>query len=456
MQGRAENSNNGNDKDCLPRFFAVLQLCLVLAFSMVMFFFNIRLPLAADLPLQVIIDEALRNNPEIRSSEWRLLASRFKIPQTQSLPDPMFMFGYQNEGVRNLYTFGNKTAPDSQWMFSVSQMIPFPGKLSLKGEMAARDLENLQSRHESLKLKTVSKIKELYYSLFFVYKNIDLINERRDLFSKIEDVAETRYKTGTGSLQDLLMAQTEKYMLLEKEEMLRQRIQSLEAMLNFTAGRDVNAPIGKPSVPNATSFNYDLDALLKIVVANSPEINAFEKMLAASHAKLKMAHLEYYPDFVLTASYFTRSATFPDMWSVSAAINIPLFYKTKQRQAVNEGMSMLSKARSELDALKLMVSSSIRDAYSMFKTSGKLMELYKDGIIPKMRQDAELSIAAYIAGKSDALTVLTKIKNIIDFEILYWSQFVEREKAIAKLEELTALKIKELNDSGGAQEGKKQ
>ena len=48
-----------------------------------------------------------------------------------------------------------------------------------------------------------------------------------------------------GMQQEVLMAQTEKYMLLEKEEMQKQKIQSLEAMLNATVGREVNTPLGQ-------------------------------------------------------------------------------------------------------------------------------------------------------------------------------------------------------------------
>jgi len=41
------------------------------------------------------------------------------------------------------------------------------------------------------------------------------------------------------------MAQTEKYMLLEKEEMFKQKIQSLEAMLRAAIGREDATSSGK-------------------------------------------------------------------------------------------------------------------------------------------------------------------------------------------------------------------
>jgi outer membrane protein, heavy metal efflux system len=42
-----------------------------------------------------------------------------------------------------------------------------------------------------------------------------------------------------------------------------------------------------------------------------------------------------------------------------------------------------------------------------------------------------------VAGKTEALTVTTRLKALLDVELLYWAQYAEREKAIARLEALT-------------------
>jgi len=237
-----------------------------------------------------------------------------------------------------------------------------------------------------------------------------------------------------------LMAQTEKYMLLEREEMLKQKIQSTEAILNATIGRAVDSPLERPEVPQLSEYPESLEQLLAMAFANSPEIRAREKMIASAETKVRMAKREYYPDFTLNAGYFNRgSGTFPDMWSLTTTLNIPLYYKTKQRQAVFEAEASLSQAGQELEATKLVLASSIRDNYSMHKTAGKLMELYKDGLIPKISQDFESALAGYTAGKTDALTVINRLKSLIDFELLYWTQFTEREKAIARFEAMAGM-----------------
>ena len=269
--------------------------------------------------------------------------------------------------------------------------------------------------------------------MFLAYKNIDLLSDKTVLFSRIEDAAVARYASGMGMQQEVLMAQTEKYMLLEKEEMQKQKIQSVEAMLNATVGRDVNSPLGRP-VELSPTYSRSMEELLSAAYQNSPEIKSKEKMIAAAEAKVKMAQKEYYPDFTINAGYFKRAGEFEDMWSLTTTINIPLFYKTKQRQAVLEAEANLSAARYELEATKFMISSGIRDNYSMYKSAEKLMELYRSGLIPKTYQDFESAIAGYTAGKIEAITAINRLKTLIDLEISYWGQLVEREKAMARFE----------------------
>jgi outer membrane protein TolC len=386
------------------------------------------------LKLQDLIDEALANNHEVHIAGYRLEAAGYRIPQAKSLPDPMFMFGYQNEGWRK-YTFGK--SQDAQWMFSASQMFPFPGKRALKGEMASKEAEGLRESYSSARLRTVEKVKELFYDLFFAHKSIEIIRERTALFSRIEEAAVARYSSGMGLQQEVLMAQTEKYMLAEKEEMLKQKVQSIEAMLNATLGKDVNAPLGKPEEPPGTVISETLEQLLSGHVGNSPFVKEKEKMVAAAEARVRMAEREYYPDFTLNAGYFNRGGgQFEDMWSLTTTINIPLFYRTKQRQAVLEAKAVLSQAEHELIATKTMLSSAIRDNYSMLRTAGRLMELYREGLIPKTYQDFESALAGYGTGKIEAITVISRLKALLDFETLYWGQFAEREKAAARLQTL--------------------
>ena len=416
--------------------FLLLGLCI--------FFLPAAQAFAAEenLKLQDLIREALKNNPEIHVAEARANGSTHRIPQATSLADPMVMVGYENEGTDSLYTFGRETKgmpADSRWMFSLSQMFPYPGKLALKGEMATRDAESLKAMADATKLATEVRVKELYHDLLLAYTNIDLLTDQAVLFSRMEDAALARYAAGMAPQQEVLMAQTEKYMLLEREEMEKQKIQSLKAMLNAAVGRDALSPLGRPEKPQNTIHNYRLDELIQMSHDRYPMIKSREKMVSAAEAKVQMAKKEYYPDFTMGASYFARSSQFPDMWNLTATMNIPIFYKTKQREGVLEAEASLLEARRNVEATKLMVSSALRDNHAMLKTAENLMALYREGLIPKAYQGFELALAGYVTGKVEAITTITRLKSLIDYEFLYWRQFADRQKAAARLDGLAAI-----------------
>jgi hypothetical protein len=75
----------------------------------------------------------------------------------------------------------------------------------------------------------------------------------------------------------------------------------------------------------------------------------------------------------------------------------------------------------------------------MLSTTEKLMGLYKSGLIPKTYQDFDLALSGYVSGKIEAITVINRLKALLDYETLYWGQFVEREKVIARIESITGI-----------------
>ncbi len=196
------------------------------------------------------------------------------------------MTGYQNEGYGS-FTFGE--ALGAQWMFSVSQMFPFYGKRGLKSEMAAREAGSLKNRHQTLRLKTISRVKELYYDLFLAYKTRDLLLDKGDLLRQVEEAALSRYAGGMASQQEVVMAQTEKYMLLEREEMANQKIRATEGMLNAAVGQEVRSPLARPVEPVPTPYLLSMDDLLPQAKDHSPELKAKAEMLDGTEAKVKMA-----------------------------------------------------------------------------------------------------------------------------------------------------------------------
>jgi len=391
---------------------------------------------AAELDLKQLINEAVKNNPDLQAAGSRAEASGYRAPQVATLPDPMFSAGYQNEGFSR-YTYGS--SKDSQWMYSVSQAIPFPGKLSLKGEAAEKESAALKESHSALRLKTIAQIKELYFDLLVTHKTVDLINERIALLGAVENLALARYAAGRSSQLEALSAQTEKYILLEKEVILKQKIDTLEASLNRVLARKISEPLGRPVETPVTYIHYKLDELTAAALDRSPEIRSRLNNIASAEARLSFARRDYLPDFTVTGSFFAKGGDYENMWSLTLGVNIPIFYLRKQKNAENEAEAALIEAKSMKKSTDLLIGASLRENFAQMKAAEKLMSLYREGLIPKSRQDFELSLSDYKTGAGDAQRLISKLKSSIDYEIAYWGQFAEHEKAAARIEAITGL-----------------
>lgn len=387
---------------------------------------------AADQALQALVDEGLSNNPSIKASAATLEALQARIPISSSLPDPMVMLGYQNESWSR-FTLGEM--PDAQLMFSVSQMFPYPGKRSLKEQTATKEWQAQVERHRKLKLDTISSINETYYSIILTNKTIAIIKERMSLIDKIETMVLSRYSAGKGMAGDALMAQKEKYMLTEKLTMAEQRLRSSEAMLAALLGRESAAGLAMSTEEiEQSALSLSAEEFVEAALANSPELTSMNTMAQASQSMLDMTKLEYYPDTTLTANVGKRTGGLDDMWSLTASFNIPLYARTSQDMAVKSAQSMHRASMANINFMRTMVASKVRDNYAMLKASESLADLYQTGLKPKASHDMQLALGAYTSGAGDAKAVLNAINSYYEYEEFYWQQRVERERALARMQ----------------------
>src|SRR5690242_19224117 len=100
--------------------------------------------------LSALLDEASRNNPEILGARRGWQAASQVPTQVSTLPDPQVTF--QSFSVGSPRPFAGFSNNDFAYIgFGVSQDIPYPGKLKLKGEAARQDAAISRDKLESVR-----------------------------------------------------------------------------------------------------------------------------------------------------------------------------------------------------------------------------------------------------------------------------------------------------------------
>jgi cobalt-zinc-cadmium efflux system outer membrane protein len=388
--------------------------------------------------LQQLIEQALENNPEIKAMQRRFDAMRARIPQAKALDEPMLSIGYMG----NITPFQvQKGDPSSGRTISISQDLPFPGKRSLRGKVASSDADAEWWAFEQTRRNVVAEVKDAYFDLYYLTKAIGVVTKTKRLLEQFTKIAEVRYSVGKGIQQDVLKAQVEFSKLIEQETMLEQRKQVAEARLNSLLYREPESPVGIPEELKPRDFPYGLGQLNETAVANYPDLKAQRRKIQGAQYAIQLAKKEFYPDFSVAFTYVNRPAM-PEMYGVMVGIKLPVYYAQKQRPALTEANASFEAEKRSLENTTTLLMFKIRDKYLAETTAKRLLSLYSTTIVPQSSLSLESAIAGYEVGRIDFLTLLDNLVTLLNYELSYYEQLSNEEKAVAALEPLVGVTLR--------------
>lgn len=397
--------------------------------------------------LPALIDAALKNNPELKSSQarWRMFAN--KARQASSLEDPMFMFKLQNLVAREPFSFGGSD-PQTAKVIGISQQIPFWGKRALKQEVADYEGEAYRWSSEERKLELARMVKETYYQLWAVDKSLAIIDKNLKIMSDFVTIAESKYSVGQGVQQDLYKAGLEKSRMLDMQITLRQQRRSLEANLNYLLHRPGTTPVGTIADFNLPQVSFSAEQLNQTAYDHRPQIKSLISLANKGQASHRLARKEFYPDFNLSFEYMFREAVSNEMandpgynmFTLGVTFNLP-FQQERRRAMLAESSSETDMAVEELNGLKNTISYTINDSLAQLERRRKLVELYRGGIIPQAEQSLESAVISYRVNKVDFLTLLDGRLTLFNYERELYESQAEYMMQLARLEAAVGMEL---------------
>ncbi len=403
-------------------------------------FFLVLLPLSSSaqsetprLNVDQLVDEALKNNPEISAAKIKWEVYKEKIPQSYALEDPMFSFG-----IINLPTSFNFNQEDMTMKeLAISQKFPFPGKRPLMKEMASKEAEAVSTEIQGKVHQIVKDVKTAYYDLSHNYRTTRVTQRNKRILEDFAKIAETRYAVGEGIQQDVLKAHVEVSKMVDDLIMLSQRKKALEAKLNALLNRPPETPLGEPEEVVFRKFPFTIEELQKMALEMNPALKGMKKMIEAKEKANALAKKEYYPDFKFLFAYGLRSdingMKQDNMLTWMVEMNIPIFYKSKQDRKVAETKAEILATEAQYRAMKNEVLFMITDMASMVQRSERQIDLYTTGIIPQASLQINSAMSAYRVNKADFMTLLDSQMTLYKYELEYHQALTEYEKNVANI-----------------------
>ena len=377
---------------------------------------------------------ALDRNPTLRAARQRVLRLQQRIPQVESLADPMLQiapFGQMAE----------TAAGQVSVMTGISQRIPYPGKLAARGRIAGQDAAIAEQELERLRLSVVSDTRTAYWSLYYAARAIEVTRQSRDLLVQMREVVRAKYRVGAATQESVLRTAVALNSLENELITLDQRRTTAVAMLNSLIDRSVTADLADPRPIELSEFDLRLDDLLSTARLASPMIGVIRERMQRFLEQRELARLNRYPDLTVGLSYnlvddqgLSPVANGDDQWWIGFGINLPI-WQPRLKAAELEAMRGILETAGLVAGEQNRVAFRVQDAYAKVETHQRQVILLRDVIVPEARQTVEASLSGYRAGSVGYLSLIDNWRKLLDFQLMYQRSLADLERAFAELQE---------------------
>ncbi|AWM14607.1 transporter [Flavobacterium sediminis] len=181
--------------------------------------------------LNTILDEALRNNPEVQEIESQYKITKEKENEVNVLPNTELGIG--------VFAITPETRTGAQtFKVSVRQMIPWFGTITARENYAVSLSEAKYQDLVIVKRKLISTVSQSYYKLYEIKEKIRVLEENKTLLKTYEKLALTSVEVGKASLVDVLKLQIRQNELAQLQSVLSEQFKAEQTVLNKLLNRD--------------------------------------------------------------------------------------------------------------------------------------------------------------------------------------------------------------------------
>jgi cobalt-zinc-cadmium efflux system outer membrane protein len=380
-------------------------------------------------PLSALLEEAKKNNPAVLAANAAVKTSTFGPAQAGAFPDSEFMV--QSFSVGDPRPFAGFRTSDFAYIgVGASQELPFPGKRALRRNAAGKEIDISQAEASTTVADTLVRIKTAYFTLARTQAVVGLLERNGGVIEQIEQATQIRYRTGTGTQQDVLRAQLERSRLSNEIAMQLREGRQAQAQLRALLNRSATSPdivaeplqLRTPAIPSIDSLT------------DNPELQVERKQVEKAAAEVELAQREKRPDFGVQYMWQHTSENFRDYYMGTFSIRLP------NRKRVDAAASQAEARKSQIEAMQAaqlrQLQGELEEELAMLQTTENQLLIYRDGLIPQSEAAFNTGMTGYRTGRQEYQALLASYSDTLRLGIDYQQVLAEHEATIARIERL--------------------
>jgi cobalt-zinc-cadmium efflux system outer membrane protein len=378
---------------------------------------------------------AAENNPGLLAIYNEYEAALQKIPQVNTLPDPVFSFGYFISPVET-------RAGPQKAKFSLTQMFPWFGTLKAQGDAAALMAEAKFQSFIDARNKLYFRVASAYYPLYELKDWIRIEKDNINILESYKNIAVRKFENGSGTMVDVLRVDI---MLKDAQinlSILQDKMKPLLTAFNKLLNRPENERVLITDTLKAEilSDNFRKDSL----IAANPGLKALELKIQASTATELVARKQGSPklgagiDYVMVGERTDLSLpeNGKDILMPMVSISIPIF-RGRYNASVKEAQNMQESYVDQKQDLENSLITEYEMVWFEIQQQQQLLSLYEQQI-QTSQQSLNLLFTSYGNSGKEFEEVLRMQLQLLKYQKMKATALTQYQIAVAKINYLTS------------------
>lgn len=393
--------------------------------------------LARTATMQDLIAYAYQENPDIAAAlaAWGAKIESYRV--ARGLPDPQLTATYFPEPLQT------RLGPQD-WNVTLSQKIPFPGKLSKAGEIVKTEAHIARLRLDKAVRMVAASARASAHELVYIRTAKHIAAQNAALLDQLRSAAETAYADDRAALMDVMKALSQTgqlhYDALLLDELELTEITRLNGLLN----RPPQAAMGEIALPPPQTLPYSLEELYQLAAAHQEDIHIAAQGVSRAEAQVDLARYQYLPDFnvgLFYASIGNPDTPQPtpeagrDALGLRLGLTLPLWVG-KNRGRVNQAHAEQARAEALRQGRINASRTDIHVAYFRLQNARRLVDLYRTDLLPQAASALETTEAWFREGYAEFADLIEAQSTWYNFQLTLARAQADYGKHFARLEEL--------------------
>ncbi|EFK08883.1 conserved hypothetical protein [delta proteobacterium NaphS2] len=317
-------------------------------------------------------------------------------------------------------------------------LFPFPGVLSLKGEIVTQSVREAFEQLEITLKTAVTDARKAYWNLLYLVKAEGINREVLDLYRHLEQVAASRYETGGTSYQDVIKVRIRREILEEDLKTVIEKERNVKSRILALLDLPPEARLSRPKDRNPPEMVPSLDGLYELARQRRQELKRMRARVGKMERLIELAETRILPQYTLGLSYYEDITTvrvgtsaqkpdFPVSTRADRGAGLPLkpwygigdAYIRETRQRLNALRKTLQNAEAETDLL-------VREAWYRLDLAKRDENLYRKSVLKLAKDALDVSTRAYEAGN-------VSFADVIASYGLYLNQNLSAERKLSDM-----------------------